>query len=99
MLDSIADDLNLAAAIVGVYVLDPDFFVKERVTILILAGLYLAQNALALIKYHQLTTFHTYLAKIAAVLQGVVSYRVLLSRATALLAVLHYGGSYRNAVG
>nr|WP_294795667.1 CDP-alcohol phosphatidyltransferase family protein [uncultured Mucilaginibacter sp.] len=70
MLDSIADDLNLAAAILGVYVLDPDFFVKERITILILTGLYLAQNALALIKYHRLTTFHTYLAKTAAVLQG-----------------------------
>lgn len=70
ILDSIADDLNLAAAIIGVYVLDPDFFVKERVPILILAGLYLAQNTLALIKYHQLTSFHTYLAKVAAVLQG-----------------------------
>jgi phosphatidylglycerophosphate synthase len=70
LLDSIADDLNLAAAIIGVYVLDPDFFVKERVTILILTGLYLTQNLLALIKYHQLTTFHTYLAKTAAVLQG-----------------------------
>lgn len=70
MLDSIADDLNLAAAILGVYVLDPDFFVKERITILIMAGLYLTQTLLALIKYHQLTTFHTYLAKTAAVLQG-----------------------------
>lgn len=70
MLDSIADDLNLAAAIIGVYVLDPEFFVKERITILILVGLYLTQNLLALIKYHQLTTFHTYLAKTAAVLQG-----------------------------
>ena len=70
MLDSIADDLNLAAAIIGAYALDPEFFVKERVTILILVGLYLAQTLLALIKFHQLTTFHTYLAKIAAVLQG-----------------------------
>jgi len=70
MLDSIADDLNLAAAIIGVYVLDPEFFVKERVTILILAGLYLTQTLLALIKFHQLTTFHTYMAKVAAVLQG-----------------------------
>jgi phosphatidylglycerophosphate synthase len=70
MLDSIADDLNVAAALVGVYVLDPDFFIKEHVTVLILAGLYLAQNVLALIKYHQLTSFHTYLAKTAAILQG-----------------------------
>lgn len=70
MLDSVADDLNLAAAIIGVYMLDPDFFVAERVTILILTGLYLTQTLLALIKFHQLTTFHTYLAKAAAVLQG-----------------------------
>lgn len=70
MLDSIADDLNMAAAIVGLYVFDSDFFLQERVTLLILAGLYLAQNALALIKYRQLTSFHTYMAKTAAVLQG-----------------------------
>ncbi|PJJ83932.1 CDP-alcohol phosphatidyltransferase family protein [Mucilaginibacter auburnensis] len=70
MLDSIADDLNMGAAIVGLYIFNPDFFMNERVTLLILAGLYLAQNALALIKYKQLTSFHTYMAKTAAVLQG-----------------------------
>ncbi len=70
MLDSIADDLNMAAAIIGLYIFDADFFVNERVTLLILTGLYLAQNALALIKYRQLTSFHTYMAKTAAVLQG-----------------------------
>jgi len=76
MLDSIADDLNMAAAIIGVYLLDPDFVMKERLTILILAGLYLTENLLALIKYHQLTSFHTYITKTAAVLQGifVISY-------------------------
>jgi cardiolipin synthase len=70
MLDSIADDLNIAAAIIGLYILDPNFFAEERIAILILTGLYLAQNVLALIKYHHLTSFHTYLAKTAAILQG-----------------------------
>ncbi len=70
MLDSIADDLNMGAAIVGLYLFNADFFIKERVILLILAGLYLAQNTLALIKFKQLTSFHTYMAKTAAVLQG-----------------------------
>jgi cardiolipin synthase len=32
--------------------------------------LYLLQNTLAFLKYRRLTSFHTYIAKIAAVLQG-----------------------------
>ncbi len=70
LLDSIADDLNMAAAIVGLYVFDAEFFSQERIILLILVGLYLAQNVLALAKYRQLTSFHTYMAKTAAVLQG-----------------------------
>jgi CDP-diacylglycerol--glycerol-3-phosphate 3-phosphatidyltransferase len=34
-------------------------------------GLYILQNALALIRYGKMTSFHTYLAKAAAIMQGV----------------------------
>lgn len=71
MIDSIADDLTIIAAIIGMYVQNPSFFSKEIVPILILLALYLLQNALAFLKYRRLTSFHTYIAKIAAVCQGI----------------------------
>jgi phosphatidylglycerophosphate synthase len=70
-IDSIADDLTIIAAIVGIYVWHPTFIMYEIVPIAILLALYLVQNALALIRYRRLTSFHTYSAKIAAVLQGI----------------------------
>ena len=70
-IDSIADDLNIVAAIIGMYVLNPAFFAKEIIPIIILLVLYLSQNILAFIKYRKMTSFHTYVAKIAAVFQGI----------------------------
>lgn len=70
-IDSIADDLTIIAAIVGIYVWHPAFILYEIVPVGILLVLYLAQNTLALIRYRRLTSFHTYSAKIAAILQGI----------------------------
>jgi phosphatidylglycerophosphate synthase len=69
-IDSIADDLNIVAAIIGLCIFNPAFLLAERIPILILLVLYLLQNTLAFLKYRRLTSFHTYIAKIAAVLQG-----------------------------
>lgn len=69
-LDSIADDLTILAGIVGVFVLEPGFISENRVTVGVLITLLVAQNAVALIKYRRVTSFHTWLAKIAAVVQG-----------------------------
>jgi cardiolipin synthase len=69
-IDSVADDLNIVAAIIGLCVFNPAFLLAERIPILILLVLYLLQNTLAFLKYRRLTSFHTYIAKIAAVLQG-----------------------------
>jgi len=69
-IDSIADDLTIAAAIVGMYLLYRAFLLKEIVPIIILLVLYFLQNTVAFIKYGRMTSFHTYIAKIAAVLQG-----------------------------
>jgi phosphatidylglycerophosphate synthase len=69
-LDSIADDFTIIAAIVGVFVLKRDFIDKEIIPIIIMLALFVAENALSLYRYHQASSFHTYLAKAAAVLQG-----------------------------
>jgi CDP-diacylglycerol--glycerol-3-phosphate 3-phosphatidyltransferase len=70
-IDSVADDLTIIAAITGMYIQNSAFLLEEIVPILILAALYLLQNVMALVKYRKTTSFHTYLAKIAAICQGV----------------------------
>jgi cardiolipin synthase len=69
-IDSIADDLTVLAAIVGIYIFKPDFLKEQIVLGSLLLILYLIQNAYAWIKYRKMTSFHTYSAKVAAVLQG-----------------------------
>src|SRR6185437_6590095 len=71
VLDSIGDDLTVAVAIAGLLVFDPTFLRRELVVIIVLAALYLTQTIAALVRYRRLTSFHTWLAKIAAVSQGI----------------------------
>jgi cardiolipin synthase (CMP-forming) len=70
-IDSVADDLTIIAAITGMCIQNSAFLLKEIVPVLILVSLYLLQNVMALVKYRKTTSFHTYLAKIAAICQGV----------------------------
>ncbi len=69
-LDSVADDLTILTAIIGMLVLKIDFVKSEITLVVILISLYIIQNALALIRYRKISSFHTYSAKVAAVLQG-----------------------------
>jgi phosphatidylglycerophosphate synthase len=69
-LDSIADDLTVLAGIIGLFVLKTEFISENRVSVLLLFFLLILQNVMALIKYRKTSSFHTYLAKLAAVLQG-----------------------------
>jgi CDP-diacylglycerol--glycerol-3-phosphate 3-phosphatidyltransferase len=69
-LDSIGDDLTVAAAIIGLFVLKQDFLKEQIIWVIILIALYVLETGLALIRYKKLSSFHTYTAKIAAVLQG-----------------------------
>jgi CDP-diacylglycerol--glycerol-3-phosphate 3-phosphatidyltransferase len=75
-LDSIADDLTILMAIIGVFVLEPGFIGHELPWVFVLLVLYFSQLILSLIRYHKLSSFHTYAAKVAAVLQG--SFLILL---------------------
>jgi CDP-diacylglycerol--glycerol-3-phosphate 3-phosphatidyltransferase len=70
-LDSIADDLTITAAIVGILVFKPELIRHELVLVGVLLGLFILQATVALIRYRKMTSFHTYMAKIAAVSQGI----------------------------
>ena len=69
-LDSLGDDLTVLAAFIGMLVFKMDFVRQQLLILLILAGLWLLQLILALMRYRRLTSFHTWLAKGAAILQG-----------------------------
>ena len=71
LFDSIADDLTMLAAIIGLVVFKPEFIRQQSVIISILVVLYLTQVALAFLRYRKISSFHTILAKSAAVVQGV----------------------------
>lgn len=69
--DSIADDLTILMAVIGVFEFKPGFISHEKFLVFTLLGLYLVQTAIALVKYKKITSFHTYMAKFAAIAQGV----------------------------
>jgi phosphatidylglycerophosphate synthase len=75
-LDSIADDLTLVAAIYGAAVFKSEFFSTQFIAISLMVGLFVAQYVASLIRYKKLSSFHTYLAKLAMLLQG--SFIILL---------------------
>lgn len=70
-LDSIGDDLTVLVAMTAFFILKLAFIKKHIIIFLILFGLFLIQTTYALIRYGKITSFHTYLAKMAALLQGV----------------------------
>lgn len=69
-LDSIADDLTIAMAMTAMVVLKPAFFRQQSATFLLLLILFTVQVLAAMSRYGKMTSFHTYGAKAAAVLQG-----------------------------
>ena len=69
-LDSIADDLTIVAGMAGLFLFKPEFVTQEALTLCIVFGLFFIQMAMALLKYGKITSFHTWLAKTAAIFQG-----------------------------
>ena len=69
-MDSIADDLTVLVAMVGLYVFKPEFFMQHYIYFIILLVLFVLQVTIALIRYRRFSSFHTWLAKLAAILQG-----------------------------
>ena len=69
-LDSLADDLTVLMGILGIFRFQPEFLQQELPWIIILIAMYLIQTTMALVRYGRVSSFHTYMAKGAAILQG-----------------------------
>ena len=69
-LDSWGDDLTVMVGVIGLFVLRPEFIRREYIWLIVMLILFLVQVTAALIRYRSTTSFHTYLAKLAAILQG-----------------------------
>jgi phosphatidylglycerophosphate synthase len=70
-LDSLADDLTVAAGIAGLILLKPAFLREQLPLIIPLLLLFLVQVVMAHIRYGRFSSFHTRSAKLAALFQGV----------------------------
>jgi len=70
-LDSIGDDLTVLVGLIALFVLKLEFIKQHVIIFVILLVLFLVQTSYAFIRYKKMTNFHTYLAKTAALLQGV----------------------------
>ena len=70
-LDSIGDDLTVLVGLIALFVLKLEFIKQHVIIFIILLVLFFVQTTYAFIRYGKMTNFHTYLAKTAALLQGV----------------------------
>jgi CDP-diacylglycerol--glycerol-3-phosphate 3-phosphatidyltransferase len=66
-LDSIGDDLTIAAAMVGLLITRMQFVKEQAAVFAFLFLLFLLQVGMSFYRYQKISTFHTYLAKTAAV--------------------------------
>lgn len=69
-LDSVADDATVLAATVALWIVHPEFVTREWVWLVVLLALFGIQTVSALVAYKKVTSFHTYFAKAAAVVQA-----------------------------
>ncbi|AKA34277.1 CDP-alcohol phosphatidyltransferase family protein [Flagellimonas lutaonensis] len=69
-LDSMGDQLTFIMGLIGLWVFENDF-IKENLLLIAIAFVpYIIQMLIAFFKYGKATAFHTYLAKISAVMQA-----------------------------
>jgi phosphatidylglycerophosphate synthase len=70
-LDSFGDQITLIIGLIGLWIFENEF-IKQNLVIIVIAFVpYIIQMVLAYIKYEKATAFHTYLAKLSALIQGV----------------------------
>jgi len=70
-LDSIGDDLTVLAAAIGLFTFHFEFVKENIVVFAALFCLFLIQVGLSIYRYRKISTFHTYLAKTAAVVTAI----------------------------
>ena len=69
-MDSIGDDLTILAAVIGLIVAKSEFLLENWLPFAIPLSLFFIQLTMAIIRYGKISSFHTYMAKTSAVLQG-----------------------------
>lgn len=70
-LDSLGDDLTILVAAIALCKTNPKFIREQSLLVSLMLGLFTIQTTAAIRKYGKATSFHTYLAKMAAMAQGV----------------------------
>ena len=70
-LDSFGDQITLIVGLIGLYYFETDFIETNLVLIGVVFIPYIIQMIFAYLKYGKATAFHTYLAKLSAILQSV----------------------------
>ncbi|GAA4269949.1 CDP-alcohol phosphatidyltransferase family protein [Hyunsoonleella aestuarii] len=70
-LDSFGDQITLIIGLIGLFYFESDFIKINLVLILIAFIPYIIQMLIAYFKYGKATAFHTYLAKLSAVIQSI----------------------------
>jgi CDP-diacylglycerol--glycerol-3-phosphate 3-phosphatidyltransferase len=70
-LDSLADSALLFVSVYGIWVFHREVFAGYALLCWTAVGLWALENAVALLRYGRLSSFHTYLAKVTANLLGV----------------------------
>lgn len=84
-LDSLGDVLFLFTGIFGFYTFETDFFTDHIISISLVLGLYAFQFLIALIKWGKPSSFHTYTAKFAAIIQVIFLAGTLLFEASPVI--------------
>jgi len=69
-LDSFGDQITLIVSLIGLYIFETNFIETNLVLIAVVFIPYIVQMLSAFFKYGKATAFHTYLAKLSAVLQS-----------------------------
>ncbi len=70
-LDSMGDQITLAIGLIGLFVFENDF-IKDNIILIVIAFIpYIIQMIIAYVKYGKATAFHTYLAKLSAIMQSI----------------------------
>ncbi|WP_339626597.1 CDP-alcohol phosphatidyltransferase family protein [uncultured Winogradskyella sp.] len=70
-LDSLGDQITLIVGLIGLYIFETDFIKTNLILIALVFIPYLIQMLIAYFKYGKATAFHTYLAKLSAIMQSV----------------------------
>lgn len=70
MLDSTADTLLVLASFYGIWRLHPEVLEQHGVAVSVAIGAWVLEDVVALMRYRRLSSFHTYLSKVAANVLG-----------------------------